>query len=206
MTVVVEQPIANVEEGVRKKRWTREEVSFLESTALFEGQHWELVDGDLINKMGKKRRHTASLLTAVTVLRKVFGTLAVEQEANIDIRQEDNRTSEPEPDIVVTTRDVYAFAANPQPDDIRLLVEVSDPTLRHDRTVKARLYARAGIAEYWVMDVVNRHLFVHRSPAGDTYQNVVQYTEDESVSTLAAPDHAILISGLFGPALPPDAE
>ena len=44
MTAVVEQPLSAAEDGVRKKRWTREEVAVLESTALFEGQHWELVD------------------------------------------------------------------------------------------------------------------------------------------------------------------
>ena len=206
MTVVVDQPIAKVEDGVRKKRWTRDEVAFLESTALFEGQHWELVDGELINRMGKNWRHTSTLLALAIAMRRVFGEVGVVSKPGINVHPQDNPTSEPEPDLIITKVSAYLMRHSPVPQDICLLVEVSDTTLRHDRTVKARLYARAGIADYWVMDVIGRRLFVHRTPVGDTYQNVVEYTEDESVSTLAAPDRPILISDLFGPALPPDAE
>jgi len=58
---------------------------------------------------------------------------------------------------------------NPQPADIRLLVEISDSSLAFDLKVRARLYARAGIVEYWVFDVPARRLVVHRNPLNGSY-------------------------------------
>ncbi len=58
------------------------------------------------------------------------------------------------------------MSANPQPGDIRLLVEISDTSLKYDLSVKAALYARAGIFEYWVVDVNGRRLIAHRDPEG----------------------------------------
>jgi Uma2 family endonuclease len=206
MTVVVEQPLHALDDGVRRKRWTREEIAFLDRKGLLKGEHWELIEGELLNKMGKKWRHTAALLALANAMRRVFGDQRVITEPGIDVHPEDNPTSEPEPDLVVTTVSAFHLRHNPRPPDMSLLVEVSDSTLRYDRTTKARLYARAGIQEYWVMDAVGRRLFVHRGPSADRYNCVVEYTEDETISPLAAPSQPILISDLFGPALPPDAE
>lgn len=206
MTVVLDQPVAKLEDGVRRKRWTRDEMAVLEREGLLQKEHWELIEGELLNKMGKNWRHTAALLALANAMRRVFGDLRVVTEPGINVHPQDNPTSEPEPDLVVTEVSAFEMKQNPQPSDLRLLVEVSDTTLRYDRTTKASLYARAGIAEYWVMDVIGRRLFVHRSPAGDRYEHVVEYTEDESVSSLAAPDQPIPISTLLGPPLPPDAD
>jgi Uma2 family endonuclease len=77
---------------------------------------------------------------------------------------------------------------NPHPSDISLLVEISDTTLTYDLTIKASLYARAGIVEYWVLDVAGRRLLCHRTPVSGSYQSVTVYNEHESVAPLAAPD------------------
>jgi Uma2 family endonuclease len=77
--------------------------------------------------------------------------------------------------------------ANPQPEDVQLLVEISDSTLNYDLSVKAALYARAGIVEYWVLDVNGRRLIVHREPEGDGYLSITVYVEDELVAPLVAP-------------------
>ena len=68
----------------------------------------------------------------------------------------------PKPDLIVLNREFETFDSNPQPQDIALLVEIADSTLNFDLTIKAALYARAGIAEYWVLDVVAKRLIVHR--------------------------------------------
>ncbi len=206
MTAVVEQPLSAAGDGIRKKRWTREEVAILERHGVFDGEHWELIEGELISRMGKTWRHTAALVALRMAMRRIFDEAQVITEPAIYVHPQDTPSNEPEPDLIIARASAFSLARNPGPPDILLLVEVSDTTLRHDRTTKARLYARAGIADYWVMDVSSRRLFIHRSPAGDRYENVVEYTEDESVSPLAAPGHAILISDLFGPALPLDAE
>jgi Uma2 family endonuclease len=74
-----------------------------------------------------------------------------------------------------------------RPADLRLVVEVSDSTLGFDLTTKAELYARAGIAEYWVVDVAARRLIVHHEPREGLYRSVTAYNEEETVTPLASP-------------------
>jgi len=64
-------------------------------------------------------------------------------------------------------------------------------------TTKARLYARSGIVEYWVLDVAGRRLIVHREPLDGRYRSVVAFTEDERVTTLAAPEQDIRVGELL---------
>ena len=78
-----------------------------------------------------------------------------------------------------------------------LVVEVSDSTLRFDLTVKAALYARAGIVEYWVLDVSGRRLIVHREPTPGGYRSVVAYSEFESIAPLASPQNKLQVAELF---------
>ncbi len=74
-------------------------------------------------------------------------------EAPIDVSPNDNPTNEPVPDLIVLNHDSATIVSgNPQPSDLNLIVEISDSTL-FDLTTKAWLYARAGILEYWVLDV-----------------------------------------------------
>jgi len=171
-----------------RKRWTREQCAPLEAAGLFEQEHLELVEGELISKMGKNRPHVNAFTPLHFWLLQVFGVQFVNVEAPIDVRPEDNRTNEPVPDIIVLNRKSSSLTSgNPQPKDISLLVEVSDTTLDFDRTVKAALYARAGIVEYWMLDVTSRRLFVHRNPAAGRYNSILIYAEHESISPLAAP-------------------
>lgn len=73
--------------------------------------------------------------------------------------------SEPEPDIALLKRHVDRYVnSHPTADDVLLIIEVSDTTLRFDREVKARLYALHRIPEYWVIDLTNDRLHVHRDP------------------------------------------
>ena len=80
-----------------------------------------------------------------------------------------------------------------------LVVEVSDTTLRFDRTTKAALYARAGIREYWIVDITGRQVLVHRQPAAEGYAEIAAYTADESVAPLALPDEAVRVADLLPP-------
>jgi len=174
-----------------RKRWTREQFAALETTGLLDKERLELVEGDLISKMGKNRPHVNSFMLMLFWLVETFGKQFVNAEAPIDVSPEDNPSNEPEPDLIVLNRECLTFlSANPQPSDIRLLVEISDSSLDYDLTVKARLYARAGIVEYWVVDVAGKRLFCHRNPVAGSYQSVTIYNEHESVSPLAAPDSA----------------
>ena len=78
-----------------------------------------------------------------------------------------------------------------------MVVEVSDTSLHFDLTRKAALYARAGIGEYWVLDVAGHRLFVHREPQAGKYQSITEYAEHESVAPLAAPQSQFLVAAAF---------
>jgi len=172
----------------RRKRWTRTECAALESMGLMDQQHVELVQGELIDKMGKNNPHLFSLALVAMWMRRVFGELFVLTEAPIDVAPEDNPASEPEPDVIAMRYEFgHARSATRRPEDLRLVVEVSDSGLMFDLTTKASLYARAAIVEYWVLDVIGRRLIVHRNPAAEKYETVVVYGENESVAPLAAP-------------------
>ena len=91
-------------------------------------------------------------------------------------------------DLIVLTRPSREFQdTNPRPSDLCLVVEISDSTLGFDLTAKAELYARAGIVEYWVVDIPARRLIVHRDPRKGLYSSVTVYSERESVAPLASP-------------------
>ncbi len=170
----------------------------LEASGIWEQQHLELIEGELISKMGKKRPHTIVLVQVQAWLVRVFGEQYVNPETPIDLAPEDNSINEPEPDLIVLARPSREIrTGNPQPSEIRLLVEISDTTLRFDLTVKARLYTRAGIAEYWVVDIPARRIVAHRDPQDGHYRSVVAYSEQESVRPLAAPDREFPVGSAF---------
>ncbi len=181
-----------------RKHWSREECDALEAAGLLQDERLELIEGELISKMGKGRLHVIILTFVSDWLRLTFGLPFVNLEATIDVAPEDNPTNEPEPDVIVLERPHWEYrTSNPIPSDVRLLVEVSDTTLGFDLTRKAALYARAGIVEYWVFDVAAKSLIVHRDPKAGRYQSVMQYREQESVAPLAAPNAAFQVADAF---------
>ena len=181
-----------------RKRWTREECDALECSGIWDQQHLELIEGELINKMGKKRPHTISLVRVQAWLVRVFGEQYVNPETPIDVAPGDNPINEPEPDLIVLARDQDEITSqNPQPAEVLLVVEIADTSVKFDLTVKARLYARAGIADYWVVDIPARRIIVHRDPRDGQYRSVTAYTSQESVSPLASGDHEFLVGTAF---------
>lgn len=177
---------------------TRAEYAPMEASVSRRQEHFELVNGELISKMGKKRPHVNALVAVRAWLVRTFGEQFVNPEAPIDVAPEDNPTNEPEPDIVVLARPSREFQdVNPRPADLRLVVEISDSTLGFDLTTKAELYARAGIIEYWVVDVAARRLIVHRDPREGLYCSVTAYGDHETAGPLAAPQREFRVRDAF---------
>jgi Uma2 family endonuclease len=139
-----------------------------------------------------------ALVSVQAWLVRTFGEQFVNPEAPIDVAPEDNPTNEPEPDLVVLAKPSLEYwERNPRPSDLRLVVEISDSTLGFDLTAKAELYARAGIIEYWVVDVAARRLIVHRDPRAGLYRLVTAYAEQETLAPLAAPHSEFRIAEAF---------
>lgn len=197
-TVLMESPPAPVTLDPPRKRWTRAECASLEAAGLLDVEHLELIEGDLISKMGKKRPHVDAFTWIHAWFLEVFGPRFVNVEAPIDVTPEDNPTNEPVPDLIVLNREFPKFStANPRAQDLHLVLEVADTTLVFDLTVKAALYARAGVIEYWVLDVTGRRLLVHRDPAFGKYGTILVYSEHESVAPLSAPQAEFRVSQAF---------
>lgn len=179
-----------------RKRWTREEAQKI--SELFPLARYELIQGELIDKMGQNPPHALVIAILTELLSRAFpGRVRI--QSSIGLPEPDCHYSEPEPDVVLLRRNVREFSdRHPGPDDIALLIEVADSTLDTDRSVKSRLYARAGIAEYWIIDIPNRRTFVCRRPAGDEYLSVEILASGEPLEPLAGgPDHPLTLDSLL---------
>ena len=178
-----------------RKLWTREEAARL--TELFPDQRYELIEGELIDKMGQKPPHAY----VITVLTKLLGAAfsgRIRIQLSINLPDPDGLHSEPEPDLVVLHKeDQEFFSRHPGPADIALLIEVADTTFATDRSVKYRLYARAGITEYWIIDIPRQRAVVCRRPEGDEYNSVTIISATEEISPLAAPGFVLSLQSLF---------
>ena len=154
----------------------------------------ELLDGLLVARMPQNRPHRVSTIVLSELLRGVFGADAhVQEEKPVALSD----VSEPEPDIAVVLGSPRDYDPHPGPDALLLVVEVSDTTLADDRTRKLSLYAAAGVAEYWIVNLRDACLEVHRDPRGDAYATRTVYVPGESAAPLARPDASIPVSELL---------
>jgi Uma2 family endonuclease len=104
------------------------------------------------------------------------------------------------PDITVISRSVYEGEpksfAQPRPEDVLLLIEVAVSSLAYDRRIKARLYARNGIREFWVIDAGGRITWIHTGASGDSWSSVVERGPHETLTATALPNFSIRLSDL----------
>lgn len=143
----------------------------------------ELLEGVLVFKMPKNPPHVFVVEAAAETINKILndGWFYRQQEP---ITLEDG---EPEPDgIVIRGSRTDYRSRHPSPADVALIIEVADKTLSRDRGIKLRSYARAGIAEYWIINLIDRCVEVYRHPETNqseaTYRDKVIHHENESVS------------------------
>ncbi|GAB4468241.1 MAG: Uma2 family endonuclease [Armatimonadaceae bacterium] len=187
-------------------QWTREDCRRFVKQGNLQPGKYELIEGDIIHKMGQKLSHSMVVMRLILWCVRVYGEQFVLTQASINVAPEDNPTSEPEPDVFVLNRPASELLEElPNPADLSLVIEVSDTTLRFDLSNKAGLYARAGIGEYWVLDVVGRTLIVHREPQNGIYQNVLRYFPEETLSPLTRPDVQVTVE-TFLPTVASSAE
>lgn len=180
-------------------RWTVEDCYRLRDLGFLDGK-FEVLDGEVVEKMGQNPPHYFAITRFAQWANGAFGDDRVRVQGPIALGQPDSVYSEPEPDLTVTREPTTAYALrHPKPADIELVVEVSDTTLRTDLLVKARLYARAGIPEYWALDLNGRCLHVHRNPSSGQYQSIEVIGEHASVSPAGRTDSALQIDSLLAP-------
>ena len=191
------EDIADASLGPRRKRWTRDEVRSLAEVGTVDLERLELIDGELYNTMSKGLLHMVVLHRMVELLKAMFGAERVVQEGSIEVSMDERQTNEPEPDTMVLNRSIELLTSPPCVDDLCLIVEVADTSLRFDLTTKAPLYARTGIADYWVVDAKKKRLIVHRDPRDGRYEAVISYDSAETVMPLAAPGRTFAVGRVF---------
>ena len=180
------------------RRWTREEYYRMGELGLFHGQRVELIEGEIMVLSPQNWPHSSTVDRVSEALRRVLGTgFWVRTQFPLNLG-----TSDPEPDVsvVLGRREDYSD----HPTTAVLIVEVSDSSLTYDRTRKASLYARAGIADYWIVNLVNNQLEVHRDPRPDPaqhyghgYASVTVLGRQDIISPLAAPQVSLAVSDLL---------
>jgi Uma2 family endonuclease len=111
----------------------------------------------------------------------------------------DGADSEPQPDVTLLAHcsDFYASAL-PEPPDVRLLIEVADPSLAYDRRRKFPLYARARVVEAWLVDLPATRVEIHRGPGEAGYRSVSTPGDEERFAPLAFADLTVTVRDLRG--------
>lgn len=152
---------------------------------LTEDDKIELLEGELIKMSAVGPRHAACVERLSDYLKDELGkAVAIRHQNPVEL----NIYSEPEPDLaIIKRRKDYYIDAHPQPHDVLLLVEVADSTLKKDRGVKLSAYAKAGIGEYWIVNLVDDLIEVYTNPSGNSYQNVRLVRRDETLAIQALP-------------------
>ncbi len=145
----------------------------------------------------QKNDHIIAIRLCVDAMRATFGEGYVVQSQS-PITGVNN--SEPEPDVTVI--EGSSREADPKPKRPLVTIEVSDATLRFDRRTKAKLYAKAGIADYWILNLTSRCLEVHRQPDpadphGARYTQVTTLQPGDTISPLARPEASIKVEDLL---------
>jgi Uma2 family endonuclease len=155
----------------------------------------ELIEGEIVEMSPISPRHAGCVINATRLFFMRLGDRIVLSPQNpVVIRP----LSEPQPDLLLLRpRDVSYSREHPTPEDVLLAVEVADTTVRFDRLVKSRLYARVGIEEFWLLLPGAGAVEVHRAPGSEGYTRVTRHGADQTVSLLALPDAAFLVSDFF---------
>lgn len=185
----------------RIRRWTRVEYDRLIDQGIFQpGERLELLAGQLVVREPQSDPHSLAVELVHEALRAAFGP-AWRVRAQLPIALDDE--SEPEPDVSVAAGRVHR-SAEAKPSHIALVVEVSASSLALDREHKGSLYARARVADYWIVNLVDRVLEVYRDPLPDpsascgwAYRSIQRVTAGEHVAPLAAPTSPIAVVDLL---------
>lgn len=191
MSAIATSPLETIHNPGGQKRWTVDQyLAMCETGIVCAEDRVELLDGEIIEKMGQDFVHIDGISFLVEALRTALGA-GYHIRSQVPIR---TGASVPEPDVSALRGSHRDFVGRyPRPDEIVLVGEVSNSTLRTARDRKATIYARAGFAEYWILNVADRQLETFRNPLpSGVYGEARVYGEGEKVTiegkTLAVAD------------------
>jgi Uma2 family endonuclease len=180
-------------ERTRRLFTLEEYVRMAETGILADDERIELIEGEIVEMSPIGTPHAAFVANLTHLLVHAVGDRArvwVQGPVRLPPR------SLPQPDLALLQPRSYKQAAATK-EDVLLVIEVADTSLRYDRSVKLRLYASARIPEYWIVDARAETLEIHRSPSGDGYEARRFASRAERVTPLGLPELAIPVASIF---------
>jgi len=156
----------------------------------------ELIDGEVIKMAPIGSHHNGSVIGLDDIFRVDLGrrvTISIQGPLHLGLHEN------PQPDVLILHHRADRYRhANPTAADVLLLIEVADSTLPYDRNTKVPMYARAGIVEYWIVDLTSSRLLVYRGPVDGVYQSVETLTREDTVTPLAFAELVIAVADILG--------
>lgn len=183
------------------RRWSRDEYRKIADVGIISPQERvELIEGEIVEMSPQNTAHATAITLTNEALRKMFGqghTIRVQLPLALD------PFSEPEPDVAVVEGAPRDYLDD-HPSTAVLVVEVADTSLTYDRATKASLYARAGIPEYWILNLTDRRLEVYRNPGvaanqpfGYGYSTITAHHASEEIAPMAVSDRLLPVADLL---------
>ena len=183
--------------AVTTRKFTVDEYhTMIQSGILHEDDRVELLEGEIVEMSPISSRHAA----CVKQLLKLFSPLNLNNEIVLSVQDPVSLGphSEPQPDLsLLKPRDDFYQSSHPSPNDIYLIIEVAESSQQVDRDVKLPLYARAGIREVWLIDLVNEAVERYLEPKGDAYQRIEKYVSGQELSPQAFPDFRLAVKDIL---------
>jgi Uma2 family endonuclease len=190
--------ITRAAEGFPRRAFTVDDISrMMEAGVIGEDENFELIEGDLVVMAAKHVGHDGIKVELnMALARSAPAGMLVAIECSLQLAKD----ILVEPDIAIVSRTIYAADrktfARPRPEDVPLLIEVAVSSLAYDRGIKARLYARHGIREFWVIDADARVTWVHTGASGETWSSIVERGPQDVLSTPAVPGFSIRLADI----------
>jgi Uma2 family endonuclease len=156
----------------------------------------ELIEGELreMSPIGPVHENLVDLLNEWSMRIRPRGQVRVRIQNSVGIPELDTA---PEPDVAWVNDRSYA-SGRPEPADILLIIEVADSSLEYDCGEKSEIYAAAGIADYWVVNIPDDCVHVYRQPDRGRYPTLITFSSGDEIHPLAFPEIALPVSLLFG--------
>lgn len=154
----------------------------------------EIIDGQMVPKMTIGDRHAAAVnrlnrLLAARLPESIL--LSIQNPLRI------SDFDEPEPDVVLADLTKYDGNRHPRPEETILVVEVSDVSLKNDRDVKLPLYADAGIAEVWIVNLRDNVIEIHQDPSLGIYQQVKIFKSGGQATSNVLPELSLEVDAII---------
>jgi len=164
----------------------------IEAGILTEDDRVELIRGEIVPKMPSGSRHAGIIKRLISLLgSQIQGRAILDSQNPVHLAD-----SEPEPDVAVLAPQAdYYESSHPRPADVFLLIEVADSSLDRDRDEKAPLYAENGIPEYWIVNLDDDTVLIHRGPQPEgMWASITAHGRGDTLTIAALPGVTVAVA------------